>query len=81
MSTSKHRSISSAAKDDDPCHHLPREPSGYWQLRITVDRGREIGCLPVVVCLDTRSEQAARDRRDLVMAAIEKARLVAGEGE
>ena len=69
--------ITSAASEDESCHHLRREANGHWQLCLTVDRGPKIGCLPVVVGLDTCSEQRARELRDLVMAALEKARRVA----
>lgn len=66
----------SAAKGDDPNHHLRRKPSGYWQLRLTVDRGRKFVGQRVNIGLRTRCEREARERRDVILAALEKARLV-----
>ena len=36
------------------------------------------GCLPVIVGVTTRSGQEARDRFDVALTAIDKARSVAG---
>ena len=67
----------SAAKLDNPNHHLRRKASGYWQLRITVDRGRKFVGQRVILGLRTRCEREARERRDVILAALEKAKLVA----
>jgi hypothetical protein len=68
----------SAAHEDDPNHHLRRKKSGYWQLRITVDRGRKFVGQRVIIGLRTRCEREARERRDVILAALEKARFTAG---
>ena len=69
----------SAANPDDPHHHIRRRANGYWQLRFTVDRGRIYVGQRVVIGLRTRSEQDARDRRDLILATMKKARMVRNE--
>jgi hypothetical protein len=74
----RYRVQCSAARVDDENHHLRRKPSGYWQLRITVDRGRKFVGQRVILGLRTRCEIEARERRDVILAALEKARMVAG---
>ena len=69
----------SAARLDDPHHHLRRKPNGYWQLRLTVDRGRIYVGQRMVIGLRTRSERDAQDRRDLILATLKRARMVARE--
>lgn len=71
----------SAANLDDPHHHLRRKPNGYWQLRLTVNRGRKYVGQRVVIGLRTRCERDAQERRDLILATLKKARMVAGAVE
>jgi len=67
----------SAARPDDPGHHLRRKPSGLYQLRLTIDRGPKFVGQRIVVSLRTRDQEEAAKRRDLVMEALKKAKLVA----
>lgn len=54
-------------------HHLRRKPSGYWQVRFTVDRGPKYVGQRVVVGLGTRDAREARARRDIVLEALRAA--------
>lgn len=60
----------------DANHHLRRKPSGYWQLRITVDRGPKYVGQRVVIGLATRDAREARARRDIVLEALRVAEKV-----
>jgi hypothetical protein len=77
----RYRVHCSAARVDDENHHLRRKPSGYWQLRITVDRGRKFVGQRVILGLRTRCEKEARQRRDVILAVLEKARIGGGVRE
>jgi hypothetical protein len=68
----------SAAKENDPNHHLSTNEFGWWRMRVTVDRGPKYTGERVMICLGTNSETEARIRRDLVIAALCKAALIAG---
>jgi hypothetical protein len=68
----------SASDPSDPDHHLRMRPSGYWQLRLTVDRGPKYIGQRVVIGLRTRDPQEARARRDLILDAMKQALLTAG---
>ena len=66
----------SAARLDDPHHHIRRKANGYWQLRFTVDRGRIYVGERMVIGLRTRCEREAQERRDLILATLKKAKVV-----
>ncbi len=68
--------LPSATSENDPCHHMRRGANGNWQLHLTVDRGQESIGQSVDVCLRTSSEQLAREHRDVILVALEKARRV-----
>jgi hypothetical protein len=61
----------SAARQDDPNHHLRQKPNGYWQLRCMVDRGPKFVGIRVVIGLRTRCAKEARERRDLILKSYE----------
>ena len=62
-----------AARLGDPDHHLRKKPSGYWQLRVTIDRGPKLVGQRVILGLGTHDAEEARKRRDVVLAGFKKA--------
>lgn len=54
-------------------HHLRRKPSGYFQMRVTIDRGPKYVGDRVILGLKTRSTEEARERRDLILEAYKAA--------
>jgi|GEM_PF-2163750 len=68
--------MASSARENDPCHHMRREPNGNWRLHFTVDKGPGSTAQLVDLSLRTSSEELAREHRDVVLMAIEKARKV-----
>ena len=67
----------SASNPHDQNHHLRRKPSGLFQLRLTVDRGPKFVGERLTIGLGTRDYAEAIQRRDVVLEALQKARLVA----
>ena len=68
----------SAANPGDKNHHLRRKRSGLFQLRFTVDRGPKFVGERVVISLRTRDAEEAQQRRDTVMDALTKAKIING---
>lgn len=68
----------SAANPGDKNHHLRRKRSGLYQLRFTVDRGPKYVGERVVVSLRTRDSEEAQQRRDTVLEALTKAKIING---
>lgn len=67
----------SAAKLSDPDHHLRRKENGYYQLRVTIDRGPKLVGERCTFGLRTKNATAARIRRDLILEILAKAGWVA----
>lgn len=63
----------SAAKLSDPDHHLRRKPNGYYQLRVTIDRGPKLVGKRETFGLGTRNVRTARQRRDFALSLLKKA--------
>jgi hypothetical protein len=51
-------------------HHLRRKPSGYWQLRVTLDQGEKYVGKRVTIGLRTCHIDEARVRRDLILDVL-----------
>ncbi|QJE95979.1 hypothetical protein [Luteolibacter luteus] len=62
-----------AAQLSDPDHHLRRKKNGYYQLRVTIDRGPKLVGERVVFGLDTKVPEEARSRRDFALKVLRKA--------
>jgi len=65
-----------AASVSDPDHHLRRKTNGYYQLRVTIDRGPKVVGERMNFGLGTRTAEEARYRRDMILNVLKKAGLV-----
>jgi hypothetical protein len=63
----------SAAQLTDPDHHLRRKENGYFQLRVTIDRGPKLVGQRVTFGLGTNNPDLARDRRDFALRVLKQA--------
>ncbi|MBB5351369.1 hypothetical protein HNR46_001605 [Haloferula luteola] len=57
-------------------HHIKRKPSGLYQMRATIDRGPKLVGVRITQGLGTRDLREALERRDLIIAALEKAERI-----
>jgi hypothetical protein len=70
----------SAARMDDPNHHLHRRASGYWVMRVTITRDKGLTGSRIKIGMKTHSADKARLRRDRLLAAFVEAGLVTTPG-
>lgn len=66
----------SAAKLDDPLHHLRRNHSGVFQLRAMIARGPKFTGQRMIISLKTHDEAEAAARRDIALESLRRAELL-----
>lgn len=65
----------SAAPNEHEVNHLCRNRSGLYLMRLTVDRGAKYVGERIKISLRTHDREEAKQRRDVVMVALTKAKV------
>lgn len=66
-------------RDRKQDHHLRVNSRGFYQMRITIDRGPKFVGLRRVIGLGTKDVHQARQRRDLILRVLNLAKKLSGE--